>query len=263
MKQAEFEKLLTGPNKLSKEEEIAVFKFYNENKTLHNKQLIAEKTKDLINISLPHYSQFTDRDDLYQEGFLGLWHAIDKFDYSLGNRFSTFADIWIAKKMQRFLIYDGNIKKSEESVWLKRKIEREHSNSSNEEITSALNISEKDLYTIRCNFDTLSFDKKLTTEDDDSTLSEFIKDEAQDVSKYAERLDLAEKLPKYLKTILTDEEYNLVKYAFGLEGEEILGEKRLAKKLGVRKEAIRLKLSKILNKIRKNEATKDFKIFHT
>lgn len=261
MEQAEFEKLLTKTENLTREEEKEVFKFYNENKTPHNKQLIAEKTKDLINIPLPHYSQFTDKDDLYQEGFLGLWYAIDKFDYSLGNRFSTFADIWIAKKMQRFLIYDGNIKKSEEGVWLKRKIEREHANSSNEEITLALNISEKDLYIIRCNFDTLSFDKKLTT-DDDTTLSEFVRDTNQNIELFAERLDLAEKLPKYLKTILTDEEYNLVKYTFGLEGEEVLGEERLAKKLGVRKEAIRLKLSKILRKIRKDEAIKDFKIFH-
>ncbi|WP_052946962.1 sigma-70 family RNA polymerase sigma factor [Dermacoccus sp. PE3] len=55
--------------------------------------------------------------DLVQEGNLGLIHAVEKFDYRLGNKFSTYASRWISQSMSRALANKGRTIRLPVHVW--------------------------------------------------------------------------------------------------------------------------------------------------
>ena len=42
-------------------------------------------------------------EDIFQEGFIGMFRAIEKFDISLGFKFSTYASLWIKQRMDRYI----------------------------------------------------------------------------------------------------------------------------------------------------------------
>lgn len=67
---------------------------------LHNLRLVVSVVKRYRGLGLPF-------PDLVQEGYFGLNRAVDKFDYRLGYKFSTYATIWIRQACQRALAEQG------------------------------------------------------------------------------------------------------------------------------------------------------------
>lgn len=116
--------ILSSPNVMTKEETDIVFSYYNDlkEKSKKNKDLkedvlevrnaIALKNQRLIYKIIRIYNFYSnDMEDLFMEGFFGLLTAIDRFDYTLGFSFSTYATGWIRQNIQRYLDnYDSFIK---------------------------------------------------------------------------------------------------------------------------------------------------------
>lgn len=97
----------------SREEEVALFTYYEQtNHSVEVKNLIAMKNMGLVNYATVHISEileYRDKEDLEQQGFLGLYHAIDKFDLSKGVRFSTYALNWIKQYIYRYIFENSMI----------------------------------------------------------------------------------------------------------------------------------------------------------
>ena len=103
---ATYLKTLTQYDVLSKEEEQKLFKKYAKthdkdiyNKIfLHNQKLVVSVAKNYIK-----GRRTLEFMDLVQEGFIGLDIAIRKYDYSLDNKFSTYAVWWIRQTILRYI----------------------------------------------------------------------------------------------------------------------------------------------------------------
>jgi RNA polymerase sigma factor (sigma-70 family) len=66
-------------------------------------QLILSNLRLVVYVARRYRNRGVSRDDLFQEGCIGLMKAVEKFDYTLGNRFSTYAYWWIQQTIDRAL----------------------------------------------------------------------------------------------------------------------------------------------------------------
>ena len=86
---------------LSREEMISLFKAAHSGDTGARERLILSNIRLVFKLADRYSHSRLDRDDLVQEGLIGLMKAIDKFDYTLGYCFSTYATFWIQQKIGR------------------------------------------------------------------------------------------------------------------------------------------------------------------
>lgn len=72
----------------------------------HNLLMVVKTTFFLQNVQ---QRKLIPLEDLINEGFLGLFHALDKFDLSVGTRFSTYAAQWVSQSMQAAIDHHGRV----------------------------------------------------------------------------------------------------------------------------------------------------------
>lgn len=85
-------------------ENLKLIKEYQDTKENKLLDQIIERNKGLVHFVLRRYRVLeTDKEDLYQEGMIGLLRAVERFDTSKGVNFSTYAVIHIRATMRRYL----------------------------------------------------------------------------------------------------------------------------------------------------------------
>ncbi|MFH1151705.1 MAG: sigma-70 family RNA polymerase sigma factor [Nanoarchaeota archaeon] len=133
---------------LSKKEEVDLFKDYeNGDKEIAREKIINSNLRLVVNIASGYNFGFLPLEDLIGGGNLGLFRAIEKFDYTRGYKFSTYARSWIKKHILKAIgesrllglpnyasFYLSNILKE------KSKIELRGETGDNEKIAENLNI---------------------------------------------------------------------------------------------------------------------------
>jgi RNA polymerase primary sigma factor len=96
---------------LKPDEELALFKRAAQGDLQARKKLVQANLRLVINIAKRYAGRCANFMDLIQEGNVGLLKAIDKFDYRLGYKFSTYASWWIKQAVfQAFAEYDRPIR---------------------------------------------------------------------------------------------------------------------------------------------------------
>lgn len=95
---------------LSREQETALFKRLSEGDEDAREALINSNLKLVVSIikNYIHIPSDMDMMDIIQEGNMGLIKAIGEFDYTLGNKFSTYATWWIRQSTMRGIHDKGN-----------------------------------------------------------------------------------------------------------------------------------------------------------
>lgn len=84
-------------------DEQDTLEFYVYDGQLAREHLARANTRLVVSIAKRYRNQGLPMSDLIQEGNIGLMIAVDKFDYSMGNRFSTYASWWIRQTITRAL----------------------------------------------------------------------------------------------------------------------------------------------------------------
>ncbi len=203
--------------------------------------------------------------DLIQEGNLGLMTAIDKYNYKLGYRFSTYATWWIKQAMFKTISEQSHSMKIPVYVQetlskyskVKAEMEKNGENDiSTEKIAKTMNI-EADKINLYLNAFTksLSLDSEVAGDsNNDMTLSEIIEDTKASANKTAEYNNLTKDINSLLDT-LKDRESKVIKMRFGLCDEEKQTLEEIGNKFGVTKECIRQTESRALKKLRNNGLT--------
>ncbi|NTU62877.1 MAG: sigma-70 family RNA polymerase sigma factor [Chloroflexi bacterium] len=226
---------------------------------LAREHLIKANTRLVVSIAKRYMGQGVPFLDLIQEGNLGLMKAVEKYDYTRGFRFSTYATWWIRQTITRAIadqartirlpVYMSD--RLRRLYQVARQIEQTNGQQATaEEIADELNVDTRKVqWMLKASWQPLSLEQPVG-EEDDNELASFIEDDTTpSPAQVAYNNMLRDKVEEVLST-LSPREANILRLRFGLVNGRAYTLKEVGQKFGLTRERIRQIESQALRRLR-------------
>ena len=261
-----------GTHLLTQDEEIKLFMDYeNGDKKTKEKvreALINHNLRLVVSIAKKYITPGMEFLDLIQEGNLGLMKAIEKFDYKMGYKFSTYATWWIKQSITRAIADKSRIiripvhqnenilkinkfikdfeKKKQETVTIDD-IQKEFPEFTKDKIEEILIISQE------CT--SLNTKVRASSDEEETELGEFIADSENVEDEIVDKVFYGE-ITDYImnSNLLNQKEKEVLIYRFGLGLNRIYTLQEIGDRFNVTRERVRQIEAKALKKLRGSEA---------
>ncbi len=257
---------------LTSEQEIELAKKILEGDERAKAELCERNLKLVVSIAKKYVNRSSMQFlDLIQEGNLGLLKAVEKFDFTKGFRFSTYATWWIRQAITRAIADQARIiripvhmvetihKLSRVSKQLTQELGHDPSNA---EIAERMGITEQRVSEIqKIALDPISLESPVG-EEDESKISDFVEDDSMKTPTESAAQDILKSQLMAVIETLTPREQKVIRLRYGLDDNHPRTLEEVGKEFNVTRERIRQIEAKALRKLRNPNRSKKLQDFN-